>query len=95
MGNDGGLWTNPWIDEKAHGKAPDVRSEEIEVEQEMHLSTNCRCAHAFQLLLRSALEDTKYLSAQRAMLLKLHSLTVGAGMAGHLSKSQLIYDQFT
>ncbi len=94
-GNDGGVWTNSWISEKAHGKAPDMRPDEAGVQQEMHLSTNRRWAHAFQPLLRPALENTKYLSSQRAMLLKLHSLTVGVRMAGHLSKSQLIYDRFT
>jgi hypothetical protein len=70
--------------------APD----ELQVEQEKYAAENRRWAQAFQPLLCSANNNYNQQDSVRLLLLKLHSITLTVRLAGHLSKTELIYDNF-
>ena len=70
--------------------APD----ELQVEQEKYAAENRCWAQAFQPLLCSANNNYNQQDPVRLLLLKLHSVTLTIRLAGHLSKTELIYDNF-
>lgn len=66
------------------------------MEQEIYSSQNRRWAKAFEPLFRLAMADTKSLSSQRALLLKMHSLTMIIRLAGNCEPgSQVVFDKYT
>jgi hypothetical protein len=69
-------------------------SDELQVEQEIHCSENRRWSQAFEPLYRSALRNIDQAESIRVLLLKIHSLTTTIRLAGHLSKTEMIYDNF-
>jgi hypothetical protein len=71
--------------------APD----ELQVEQEKYAAENRRWAQAFEPLLCFAYSNYEQQDSVRLLLLKLHSVTLTVRLAGHLSKTELIYDNFT
>lgn len=70
--------------------APD----ELQVEQEMYAAENRRWALAFEPMFRVALRNIERVESIRFLLLKIQSLTMTVRLAGHLSKSELVYDTF-
>jgi hypothetical protein len=88
-------WTNPFIDpDRKQTGVPTKLPDELQVEQEIYASQNRRWGQAFDPLLRSALSNTTYQSSHRAILLKLHSLTMTIRLAGNLSPTELVYDHY-
>ncbi|KAH7336354.1 hypothetical protein BKA65DRAFT_32566 [Rhexocercosporidium sp. MPI-PUGE-AT-0058] len=68
--------------------------EELQVEQEMYAAENRRWALAFEPMFRVALRNIERVESIRFLLLKIHSLTMTVRLAGHLSKSEMVYDTF-
>jgi len=66
--------------------------EELSVEQEIYAAENRRWAQAYESIYRPTLLDR--VESFRAMLLKLQSIAIGVRMAGHLSKTELVYDKY-
>lgn len=66
--------------------------EELSVEQEIYASENRRWAQAYEPIYRPTLLDR--VESFRAMLLKLQSIAMDIRMAGHLSKTELVYDKY-
>ena len=70
--------------------APD----ELQVEQEKYAAENRRWAQAFQPLLCSVNNNYNQQDSVRLLLLKLHYVTLTVRLAGHLSKTEPIHDNF-
>lgn len=88
-------WRNPFRDpDRQESCAPQKLPDEMQVEQEIYAAENRRWALAFDPLFRSALNNTNYQSSHRAMLFKLHSLTMTIRLAGNLSHTELVYDHY-
>lgn len=88
-------WRNPFIDPgRQESRAPQKLPDQLQVEQEIYAAENRRWALAFDSLLRSALNNTNYQTSHRAILLKLHSLTMTIRLAGNLSHTELVYDHY-
>ncbi|KAE8453524.1 hypothetical protein EG329_010385 [Mollisiaceae sp. DMI_Dod_QoI] len=82
---------NPSIDISSWLRnAPD----ELSVEQEIYASENRRWAQAYEPIFRAALQNVDRVESIRALLLKVHSLAIRVRMAGHLSKTELVYDAY-
>lgn len=63
-------------------------------EHEVYHSENRRWSQAFEPLYHSALRNTNQKDSIRILLLKIHSLTTRIQLAGHVSNSEMIYDNF-
>lgn len=70
--------------------APD----EISVEQEIYAAENRRWAQAYDPIFRAAQQNLDRIESVYAILLKVHSLAITVRSAGHLSNTELVYDNF-
>lgn len=69
-------------------------SDAIQVEQEMYAAENRRWSRAFEPLYRAALHKMDEPDSLKVFLLKIHSTSLVVRLAGILSGSELVYDNF-
>ncbi|KAF8864745.1 hypothetical protein BDZ45DRAFT_669119 [Acephala macrosclerotiorum] len=68
--------------------------DEISVEQEIYVAENRRWQRAYEHIFRAAQQNLDRVESIRAILLKIHSLAITVRSAGHLSKTELVYDNY-